>query len=114
MHTIVITFDLVDLTHDGYERLCAELAPAFAALPGLLAKIWLADRDDARYGGVYLFADAAAADDFLGSALARSVATNPHFSGLTVSRFDVDVATTARTQPGVTVVPDAALAGIVR
>ena len=84
MHTLVITFDLVDMTHERYTEVCAELAPAFAAVPGLLAKIWLTDQDEARYGGVYLFADAAAGDGFLGSALARSVATNPHFAGLTV------------------------------
>jgi len=48
--------------------------------------------------------DAAAGDGFLGSALARSVATNPHFAGLTVQRFGVDEATSARTQPAITVV----------
>lgn len=104
MHTVIITFDLVDMTHEGYGKVCAELAPAFAALPGLQAKIWLTDREAAHYGGVYLFADTASADDFLGSALARSVATNPHFTGLEIRRFTVDETTTARTQPGVTVV----------
>jgi hypothetical protein len=104
VHTLVITFDLVDMTHQRYTEVCAELAPAFAAVPGLLAKIWLTDPEEARYGGIYLFGDAGAADGFLGSTLARSVATNPHFAGLTVRRFDVDKATTARTQPGLTVV----------
>ena len=104
MHTLVITFDLVDMTHERYTEVCAELAPAFAAVPGLLAKIWLTDPDGARYGGVYLFADAAAGDAFLCSSLARIVASNPHFGGLTVQRFGVDEATTARTQPGLTVV----------
>ena len=89
MHTLVITFDLVDMTHERYTEVCAELAPAFAAVPGLLAKIWLTDPDGARYGGVYLFADAAAGDAFLGSSLARIVASNPHFGGLTVQRFGV-------------------------
>ena len=109
MHTVLITFDLVDMTHEQYTDVCAELATSFAVVPGLLAKIWLTDRSDARYGGVYLFGDTASADAFLGSALARSVATNPHFGGLTVGRFDVDESTTARTQPGITVVADPAL-----
>ena len=109
MHTLVITFDLVDMTHERYTEVCAELAPAFAAIPGLMAKIWLTDPQDARYGGVYLFTDAAAADGFLGSALARGVATNPHFAGLTVRSFGVDTVTTARTQPGIAVVADPAL-----
>ena len=110
MHTLVITFDLVDMTPARYTEVCAELAPAFAAVPGLLAKIWLTDPRDARYGGIYLFADAASSEGFLGSALARSVATNPHFAELKVRSFAVDEATTARTQPGLTVVTDSVLA----
>lgn len=109
MHTIIITFDLADMTHERYTEVCDQLAPTFAAVPGLLAKIWLADPPEARYGGVYLFDDTAAADAFLGSTLAHSVATNPHFVGLAVRRFDVDATTTARTQPGIAVVTDAAM-----
>ena len=109
MHTVVITFDLVDMTQQRYNEVCAELAPAFAAVPGLLAKIWLTDPEEARYGGIYLFDDAGAADGFLGSTLAHSVATNPHFAGLTIRRFGVDEATTARTQPRVTVIDGSVL-----
>jgi hypothetical protein len=104
MHTIVITFELVDMTPERYEEVCAELAPAFAAVPGLLTKIWLTSPGDGRRGGVYLFGDAEAGDGFLGSALARGVAGNPHFRDLTVRRFEVDTETTARTQPVLTVV----------
>jgi hypothetical protein len=104
MHTIIITFELADMTPERYAEVCAELAPAFAAVPGLRAKIWLADPELGEYGGVYLFADATAAEAFLGSALARAVATNPHFADLTVRRFGVDEQTTARTQPGIPVV----------
>jgi Putative mono-oxygenase ydhR len=109
VHTLIITFDLVDMTHERYAQVCAELAPAFAAVPGLQAKVWLTDRQDARYGGVYLFADTGSADAFLASTLARSVAINPHFAGLTIRRYDVDERTTACTQPGIPVVTDAAL-----
>ncbi|GAA1850198.1 hypothetical protein GCM10009836_32490 [Pseudonocardia ailaonensis] len=104
MHTVVITFELVDMTPEQYRDVCSELAPAFAAVPGLLTKIWLTTPADGRRGGIYLFGDAAAGDDFLGSALARGVATNPHFGDLTVRRFEVDEETTARTQPVLTVV----------
>lgn len=107
MDTVVITFNLVDMTHARYEEVCAELAPAFAALPGLLAKIWLADAVNARYGGVYLFVDAESADTFAGSALARTVAEYPHFAEVTVRRFVVDEASTGRTQPGLAIVAPA-------
>lgn len=104
MHAVVITFDLVDMSPEEYAGVAAELAPSFEALPGLLTKVWLQDEESARRGGFYLFADAASADGFLGSALARGVAENPHFAGLQARRFAVDETTTARTQPRLTVV----------
>ena len=76
MHAIMITFDLVDMTPERYAQVSAELAPSFAALPGLLTKLWLSDVD-----------------------------RNPHFGDLNVQRFAVDETTTALTQPGITVVP---------
>ncbi len=48
MQTFVITFRLRDMTGDEYRALCDEIAPAFAELPGLLAKIWLAGQPVAR------------------------------------------------------------------
>lgn len=106
MHTIIVT----DLTDDRYRQVCAELAPAFAELPGLLTKVWLADPPARAYGGVYLFADRESADAFLSSALFRTVGSYPHFTDLALRRFDVDEKTTRRTQPGLTVVAaDAAL-----
>ena len=107
MHAIVMTFDLVDMTPEQYAQLSAELAPSFAAQPGLLSKIWLTDADRGRRGGVYLFDDDAAADAFLKSALALSVAQHPHFTHLAAERFTVDETTTAMTQPKIKVVPDA-------
>jgi Putative mono-oxygenase ydhR len=107
MHTIIITFTLTDMSDERYREVCAELAPAFAELPGLRAKVWLADPTTATYGGVYLFADADAGEAFLGSALCRTVQSFPHFTDIVVRRFDVDEATTRRTQPGVRVVDPA-------
>jgi len=110
MHTIIVTFTLTDMTDDRYREVCAELAPAFAELPGLLTKVWLADPPARAYGGVYLFVDRGSADAFLGSALFRTVGSYPHFTGLALRRFEVDETATRRTQPGLAVVaPDAAL-----
>lgn len=107
MHTVIINFSLVDMTDERYREVCAELAPAFAELPGLLAKVWLADVDTATYGGVYLFADAGAADAYLASALYRTVRSYPHFTDVTTRRFAVDETTTRRTQPGLAVLAPA-------
>lgn len=105
MHAIVMTFDLVDMTPEQYAQLSADLAPSFTAQPGLLTKIWLTDTDRGRCGGFYLFHDAAAAEGFLKSALALSVAQNPHFARCTAQQFTVDQTTTAMTQPKIMVVP---------
>lgn len=104
MHTIIITFDLVDMTEDRYREVCAELAPAFAELPGLLAKVWLTAAHGTGHGGVYLFADGPAADAYLTSALFRTARTFPHFTDIDVRRFGVDEETTRRTQPGLALV----------
>jgi len=80
MHTIIVTFTLTDMSDDRYREVCAELAPAFAELPGLLTKVWLADPPARAYGGVYLFAERECADAFLGSALFRTVGSYPHFT----------------------------------
>jgi Putative mono-oxygenase ydhR len=105
VHAIVMTFDLVDMTPEQYARLSAELAPPFAALPGLLTKIWLTDTERSRCGGLYLFADDATAEGFLKSALALSVTQNPHLAHCTAELFTVDQTTTAVTQPKIMVVP---------
>lgn len=105
MQTFVITFRLDDMTDDEYRALCDELAPAFAELPGLLAKIWLADPASGMYGGVYLFSDTGAADAFTESRLFRTVALYPNFTDLIVRRFTVDEKMTRRTQPRLGVVP---------
>lgn len=62
MHIQVINFRLKDLSPAGYAALCDELAPNFAAMPGLLAKVWLADDASGTYGGVYTWRDRAAMD----------------------------------------------------
>lgn len=109
MQTFVITFRLLDMTDGEYRALCDEIAPALAETPGLLAKIWLTDGASGRYGGVYLFSDAAAADAFTESRIFRTVALYPNFTDMVVRRFTVDETTTRRTQPGLGVVPTRAV-----
>jgi hypothetical protein len=58
MKVQIVTFQLNGIDDEAYGGMCDELAPAFAAVPGLSAKLWLADRDANTYGGVYLWSDA--------------------------------------------------------
>jgi Putative mono-oxygenase ydhR len=86
---LVINFSLEGMTESEYRNLCDEVAPAFAAVPGLVSKVWLADRPNGVYGGVYTFETGAALDAYLASDLLAQVAANPALVDITVRRFEV-------------------------
>ena len=69
-------YHLRDIDEASWSRACDELAPAFAAVPGLVSKVWLHGEGDAR-GGVYLWVDTAAYEDFLASSLGAAVGSHP-------------------------------------
>jgi len=89
MRVQIITFQLDGIDEEAYNHVCDELAPAFAAVPGLQTKLWLADRDANTYGGVYVFSDAQAQETFAGSELYAAVASNPNLAGVTSRVFDI-------------------------
>ena len=64
MHVQIVNFNLKDLSDEDFRKGSAELAPMFAAVPGLLSKVWLADEGSNVYGGVYLWRDKAAMDAY--------------------------------------------------
>jgi heme-degrading monooxygenase HmoA len=89
MHIQIINFQLKDLSEDEYINLCEQVAPSFAAVPGLISKVFLADRETGTYGGVYTWQDRAAMEAFAGTDLFAAVANNPNLSGLTSRDFAV-------------------------
>jgi heme-degrading monooxygenase HmoA len=98
MHVQIIEFHLSDMSEAAYIEACEQLAPAFAEVPGLLAKVWLADRATGTYGGVYLFRDRAAMEAFRASELFAGVAASPHFVDMGAQDFAVLEGPTAVTQ----------------
>jgi Putative mono-oxygenase ydhR len=74
---------------EAYGGMCHELAPAYAAVPGLSTKVCLADRDANTYGGVYLWSDAHAQAAFAESDLFTAVAAHPNLTATTSRAFDV-------------------------
>lgn len=103
MHVLIINFRLSGMTEEGYRAACADLAPAFAELPGLLAKVWLADPATGTYGGTYLFRDREAMEAYLASDLLASVAATPGFVDITIRDFAVYEDLTRVTQPGLAI-----------
>lgn len=72
-----------------YRALCDHVAGAIATVPGLLWKIWILDEERGRGGGVYLFADRAAAAAYLEGPIVSRLRGNPAVAGIEVRLFDV-------------------------
>ena len=89
MEILVINFSLEGMTESEYQIQCDHVAPAFAAVPGLVSKVWLADRTNGVYGGVYTFDSSEAVDAFLGSELFAGVGAMTTLRDITVRRFGV-------------------------
>ena len=103
MHVQIVNFHLNDLSEDDYRALGAQLAPAYAELPGLLAKVWLADPAANTYGGVYLWRDPESMRAYMASELLAGVLASPHIVDVTSSDFAVYEDLTRVTQPVVEV-----------
>lgn len=73
------------------EEMAAEysaLAHRIADVPGLICKVWTDNRETGEAGGVYLFADEASLDAYLGPKLERMKAAG--VEGLRARKFDVN------------------------
>lgn len=89
MYVMIVNFSLNGVSEPDYFALCDELAPAFAALPGLISKSWLADAQTNTYGGVYVWESLQAMEDFKGTELFNSVATHPNLENISARHFAV-------------------------
>lgn len=86
MHIQFVTFRLKDMPPGDYVALCDELAPTFAAIPGLLAETWLASPETGVYGAVYSWRDPAAMEAANVFAIVQG---NPNFTEGTSRQFDI-------------------------
>lgn len=89
MQVLIVEFGIVGLTGEELETGAADLAHAFAAIPGCLEKTWLTDPSSNTYGGVYKFRDRAALDAYLSSELFDGVQSNPAFTNVKARTFGV-------------------------
>ena len=89
MQILVVNFNLDGLSEDEFASSCDELAPAFAMVPGLASKVWLADRAEGIFGGVYTFESEKALDDYLQSDLFAGIGSTPGLVNISVRRFGV-------------------------
>jgi heme-degrading monooxygenase HmoA len=96
MHVQIVNFELDGVTEQDYIAMCEQLAPEFAALPGLISKVWL--RGEGTYGGVYTWRDRAAMEDFTRTEMFAAVVNHPQLSGVRSTDFAVLDAPTAVTR----------------
>ena len=98
MELLIINFNLKGITETDYATVCDQIAPAFAVVPGLATKVWLADSRGGVYGGVYTFETSETLEAFLASDLFAQVGAMKELSGISVRRFGVLAAPTAVTR----------------
>lgn len=89
MQILIVNFSLDGMSEEEFERASDEIAPEFAAVPGLVSKVWLADRAEGTFGGVYTFESDQAVDDYLQSELFAGVGSTPGLVNISVRRFGV-------------------------
>jgi len=98
MHMQVITFKLDGIDEMEYQAHVEQVAPAFAALPGLRAKVWLANQQTNTYGGIYTWDDVAAMRAYQGGKIFQQLQANPHMVDVAVRDFSVLAAPTKVTR----------------
>ena len=89
MHIQITTFNLEGISEEDYRKLCETVAPAFADLPGLISKTWLANPETNTYGGVYVWRDREAMEAYEKTDLFKGLGANPHFENVSVKDFAV-------------------------
>ena len=70
-------FALENVSDSTFRALWDDLAPAFAKVPGLVAKVWLADPRNNQYRGIYTWEDKESMEAFTKTELFASVVSPP-------------------------------------
>jgi hypothetical protein len=104
MHAQVVTFQLTGIDDAGFRTMCDQLASQFSDINGMQAKIWLADPATNTYGGIYLWNDRAAMEEYARSDFFKAVASHPNFADITSHDYEVLQGPTAMTTRGLRLV----------
>jgi len=103
MYVQVVTFGLNGIDESQYLDAANDVAARFAGRPGLLAKVWLEDPEQGRYGAIYFWEDRESMERLMQSDLFEGA--NPEFSDIASEGFAILENLTAQTQPVLEVVP---------
>ena len=89
MHVQIVNFRLEGIGEEDYRRHCEAIAPAFANLPGLVSKTWLANPETNTYGGVYVWRSREAMEDYKRTDIYQGMLANPHLDEVVSKDFAV-------------------------
>lgn len=95
MHALVVVYGLHGIDSAADAELVDQLAPALAAVPGLVSQTRLENPSTGRYGAFYVFASKAAFDRFVASELYG--ATHGHAAVTEVAASDFSIPNGGRT-----------------
>ena len=86
----VVNFNLEGITHEQYQGAATELAPSFNEVKGLKSKVWLSDKDNNVYGGVYTWENRESMEDYVNSQFYDEVlGSNPNFINVSYKAYEV-------------------------
>ena len=74
------------------------VADSLANVPGLRWKIWLKNDAEKDGGGIYLFENEAALNDFVSGPIVEKLRAHPAIAEVSLKRFDVPLALSAKTR----------------
>ena len=103
MHIQIVTYRVEGVSDADFVEANREFAAAMAAVPGLLAKVWLREPAGDGYGGLYLWRDREAYEAFLASELWAEVLNDASMLDMKTADYDVMEEITRATQPGLNV-----------
>jgi hypothetical protein len=103
MHVQVATYKIDEMGDEQFIEANQEFASMMSAVPGLLAKVWLKAAGGKVYGGVYLWRDREAYEEFIGSELWATVVNDDSLSELESRDFSVMDELSRVTQPGLAI-----------
>ena len=89
MHALVVAYRLNGITACEHAELAQQLAPAFDAVPGLVSRTPLENRDCGRFGAFYVFESKGAFDRFVASEPYAATYGGPGATAVTASDFSI-------------------------
>ena len=91
MNAQVITYQLNDISQAEYLKQMVEPdAPILANVKGLISKVWLADEEKNAFGGLYLWKNKTAMEDFMHSELVKEIVSRPFVKNVSSVDYDVN------------------------